>query len=242
MVVTGKLGAGQLPGVADVFPLRLQLPSCIVSTCGRTRRELPPEKRKRTIRSPAISARIPLVTQAAAGLQTKLYVGAQGDAHELEADRVAEQVMRMPAPESEPPCACGGSCTSCQAKQLSRKESSESDASDNFEAPPVVYKALARPGQPLDHADRSFMESRFGHDFAGVRVHTDSEAAESARPINARAYTVGSDIVFGAGEYAPGSDAGRHLLAHELTHVVQQTGGSSSSLSRYPVVPELSEH
>jgi hypothetical protein len=237
MVVTGKLGVGHCPELRT-FPVAPPA-SFLYSLDMRTYApRTPAGKEKANDPFTGHFSGIPLVTQAAAGLQTKLYLGAQGDSHELEADRVAEQVMRMPAPESEPPCACGGSCTSCQAKQLSRKESSESDANDGFEAPPIVYKALARPGQPLDQGDRSFMESRFGQDFAGVRVHADSEAADSARPINARAYTVGSDIVFGAGEYAPGSDAGRHLLAHELTHVVQQTGGSSSSLSRFPVDPE----
>lgn len=174
---------------------------------------------------------MPMMTQAPIGLQAKLFVGARGDAHEIEADRVAAQVMRMPEAETEHSCECGGHCASCQGKQLSRKQSAEHELSDNFEAPPVVYKALAKPGHPLDQADRSFMETRFGQDFASVRVHTDFDAAESARRINARAYTVGGDIVFGAGEYSPGSDAGRHLLAHELTHVVQQSSDSPSSPS-----------
>ena len=87
-------------------------------------------------------------------------------------------------------------------------------------------------GQPLDAATREFFSARFGHDFANVRVHADAEAAESARALNALAYTVGRDVVFGAGQYAPGTRAGQQLLAHELTHVVQQSG--AASLQRAP--------
>lgn len=91
-------------------------------------------------------------------------------------------------------------------------------------APPVVHDVLQTPGQPLDASTRGFMEQRFGHDFGKVRVHTDSRAAESAQAVNAVAYTVGRDVVFGAGQYAPHNREGQRLLAHELTHVVQQAG------------------
>jgi hypothetical protein len=83
---------------------------------------------------------------------------------------------------------------------------------------------LQAPGQPLDTATRAFMEPRFGYDFGRVRVHADVAAAESARSVNAVAYTVGRDVVFGAGQYAPGQEAGRKLLAHELAHTIQQEG------------------
>ncbi|MET0647360.1 MAG: DUF4157 domain-containing protein [Pyrinomonadaceae bacterium] len=95
------------------------------------------------------------------------------------------------------------------------------------EVPSVVGEVLSSPGEPLDAAARVFMEPRFGHDFSRVRVHADAKAAESARSVRALAYTVGNDVVFGAGQYAPGASAGRHLLAHELAHVVQQTGSLS---------------
>ena len=91
-------------------------------------------------------------------------------------------------------------------------------------APPIVHDVLSSPGQPLDPATRSFMEPRFSHDFSGVRVHTDGRAAASAREVSANAYTVGPNIVFGAGQFAPGTHEGRRLIAHELTHVVQQIG------------------
>ena len=89
-------------------------------------------------------------------------------------------------------------------------------------APPIVHDVLRSPGQPLNPNTRGFMESRFGHDFSQVRVHTDARAAESARAVNARAYTVGRDIAFGSGQYTPGSSTGQRLLAHELAHVMQQ--------------------
>jgi hypothetical protein len=80
-------------------------------------------------------------------------------------------------------------------------------------------------GSPLDTDTRGLMESRLGHDFSDVRVHTDGKAHESAQSINAQAYTVGSDVVFQSGKYEPATDSGRHVLAHELTHVVQQRSG-----------------
>lgn len=94
---------------------------------------------------------------------------------------------------------------------------------------PIVHEVLGSAGQPLDGVTRAFMAPRFGHDFSGVRLHTGPQAATSARAVGARAYTVGEQIVFGAGEFAPGSAAGRRLLAHELAHVVQQARGGGGS-------------
>lgn len=93
--------------------------------------------------------------------------------------------------------------------------------------PPSVGDALRTPGRTLDSSVRAQFEPQFGHDFSRVRVHTDRAAQESASSLNAHAYTLGEDVVFGAGEYAPHSDAGRSLLAHELTHVVQQANGTA---------------
>jgi hypothetical protein len=97
------------------------------------------------------------------------------------------------------------------------------------EVPPIVREVLSSPGQPLDKEARDFFEPRFRHDFSQVRVHTDSKAAESVQALNALAYTVGRDVVFGAGQYAPETIAGRRLMAHELTHVVQQGRTTSES-------------
>ena len=93
----------------------------------------------------------------------------------------------------------------------------------------TVPQAVSGSGGALDPAVRGEMEQRFGRDFSGVRVHTDPNAVASARALSARAYTVGADIVFDRGHYAPQSSTGKRLLAHELTHVVQQSGGKSSA-------------
>jgi hypothetical protein len=134
-------------------------------------------------------------------------------------------------------CACGGApgptgeCESCRKKHeakegtLQRKASNAEAAS---EVPPIVHEVLQSPGQPLEPDARGFMESRFGHDFSSVRVHTDSRAAKSAQAVNALAYTVGNNVVFDAGQHAPNSGAGRKLVAHELAHVVQQSGSAPS--------------
>jgi hypothetical protein len=99
-------------------------------------------------------------------------------------------------------------------------------ASESMNAAPLVGEVLSSAGEPLDRETQRFFSARFGHDFGSVRVHADSAAAESARSIHALAYTVGQDIVFGAGQYAPHTRAGQRLLAHELTHVIQQGGGA----------------
>jgi Domain of unknown function (DUF4157) len=139
-------------------------------------------------------------------------------------------------------CACGGSaglsgsCEACGKKQLQRRATDRTEIGGEAT---TVQQVLNSPGRPLDVATRSFMESRFGHHFSQVRVHTDAQAAESARSVRALAYTVGRDVVFGSGQYAPDSNLGQKLLAHELTHVVQQTAmpgaisTEAGSLSRY---------
>jgi len=102
-----------------------------------------------------------------------------------------------------------------------------SHSPQHSEAPPIVHDVLRAAGRPLDSAVREFMEPRFGHDFSRVRVHTDGGAANAAQAVQARAFTDGRNIVFGSGEYAPSTREGKRLLAHELTHVVQQSNGLS---------------
>src|SRR5262245_9799726 len=124
-------------------------------------------------------------------------------------------------------CACsqsassGGECSECRKKKLQRRAES-TPASVQHLAPPIVREVLQSPGQSLDVSTRGFMEARFGHDFSKVRVHSDAHASASARAVDAHAYTVGSHVVFGAGQYSPESEPGKSLLAHELTHVLQQ--------------------
>jgi hypothetical protein len=123
----------------------------------------------------------------------------------------------------------GGKCAECSKKQMSLQratQASESDTQNSGGVPPIVHDVLRSAGQPLDAQTRAFMEPRFGHDFSRVRVHTDARAAQSAQAVNALAYTLGRDIVFAAGHYSPRSSSGRLILAHELTHVVQQQGQS----------------
>jgi hypothetical protein len=125
-------------------------------------------------------------------------------------------------------CACGqhtsagGECEECKQKREGTLQRAAISPSPVHDVPPIVHEVLRSPGQPLDTATRAFMETRFGHDFSGVQVHTDAKAAESARAVNALAYTVGQDVVFGARQYAPHSAVGRRLVAHELTHTLQQ--------------------
>lgn len=166
-------------------------------------------------------------------LQTKLTINEPGDAFEQEADRLAERVMRTPAPDSPG----GGECRKCSTpgqddEMLQMKHVQPGDAGRTA-APPIVHEVLRSPGQPLDPATRAFMEPRFGHDFSRVRVHTGAMADESAGDVNALAYTVGSHVVFGAGRFAPGTRQGRRLIAHELTHVLQQ-GGGVAAIQRAP--------
>ena len=102
-----------------------------------------------------------------------------------------------------------------------------------------MHDVLRSAGRPLDAEARAYFEPRFGHDFGDVRVHANREAAESAREVGARAYTVGNHVVFGAGQYAPASAAGRQLLAHELTHVLQQASarpGAAGVVQRKPTI------
>lgn len=125
----------------------------------------------------------------------------------------------------------GGECGTCSKKRdatLQRSAINNRDSLDghvNVSVPPIVHEVLRSPGQPLDSATRAFMEPRFGHEFSRVRVHTDSQAAESAMAVNAVGYALGQDVVFGSGQYAPHTVSGKALLAHELAHVVQHDQG-----------------
>jgi LysM repeat protein len=125
--------------------------------------------------------------------------------------------------------------------------STSSPAPAHEKAPPIVHEVVSQPGAALDSATRGFFEPRLGHDLSNVRLHTDARAAASARAVDASAYTVGRGVVFGTAQYAPETYQGRHLLAHELTHVVQQNGrleqpglklGSPESPAEHELVAE----
>ena len=154
-------------------------------------------------------------------LQRKLAIGAADDPLEREADRVADQVMATsahPAVSSAPP----------------RIQRFMGQMTKDMGTPPAsVDRVLSSPGRPLDRAIQQDMGQRFGYDFSEVRVHTDLAAEQSARDVNANAYTVGHNIVFGTGQYLPATNIGKKLLAHELTHVLQQ-GGEPQVVQRDP--------
>ena len=145
-------------------------------------------------------------------LQRKLSIGAIDDPHEFEADRVAEQVMAMPTH-------AGVSSVTTHIQRYPGQLHGQMDT-----APSSVEHVLASSGRALEPMLRRDMEQRFGYDFSHVRIHTGQAAEQSARDVNAIAFTMGSNIAFAAGQFSPTTRGGRTLLAHELTHVVQQTG------------------
>jgi len=154
------------------------------------------------------------------GLQRKLAIGASNDPLEQEADRVADQVM-------------AAAVHSAVSNALPRIQCYAGQATEETDtAPASVDRVLAGSGRPLDPTLRQDMEQRFGNDFSQVRMHSGAAAEQSARDVNANAYTVGHNIVFGAGQFAPGTHGGRRLIAHELTHVVQQSGAQRIRLGR----------
>ena len=195
-------------------------------------------------------------------IQPKLRVSQPKDVFEQEADKVAEQVMRMTDPSGSvmPQGAAideeriARKCAACKMKeeegegeeedknlQISRKPSTTTiDASGleaSYKTTNEIDNIRASSGSLLDANTGEFMKSRFGgYDFSDVKVHTDRRAATSAQSVNALAYTVGNDIVFGEGQYAPNTLQGRRLLAHELTHVIQQSGahGMGVAVQRAP--------
>ena len=185
-------------------------------------------------------------------IQGKLTVGKPNDKYEQEADRVADEVMRMPEPQvqrqneedeeeemiqAKP---VGEQITPLVQRQVEPAEEEEAEPEKEEEetiqakvegqTPQVIpsleskINALQGGGQSLSKETRNFFEPRFGTDFSNVKIHTDSNANQLARSINARAFTRGNDVVFGGGEYSPENSGGKRLLGHELAHVVQQTG------------------
>jgi hypothetical protein len=153
--------------------------------------------------------------QKKSGLQRKLAIGASNDPLEREADRVADQVLAAPA----------HSTVSDAPPRIQRYAGQATGEVDT--APASVDRVLASSGRPLEPALQQDMGQRFGHDFSRVRVHSGTAAEQSAREVNAHAFTVGHNMVFGAGWFAPGTHEGRRLIAHELTHVVQQSSAQS---------------
>ncbi len=181
-------------------------------------------------------------------IQTKLAVSQPGDQYEQEADRVAEQVMRMQTPEALDETRSKLPDISRYARAVARQEEMEEetfsesnllslkevsgashDMSSELE---TRIESMRGGGHEMSTDLRAFFEPRFGRDFSNVRLHTDSGAGETAQQLNARAFTLGRDIAFAPGEYQPETPEGRRLMAHELTHVVQQSDSSVRTLMR----------
>jgi hypothetical protein len=179
-------------------------------------------------------------------IQTKLKINKPNNKYEQEADRAADKVMRMPKPKRS---FVNGHSSLVQwqaveekeagrTKRLQRQESEEEETAQSKGAslqPQTAsstvesgIQSLKGGGQPLPESTRSFFEARFGSDFSRVRVHTNSQAVGTAKSINAKAFTTGKDIIFGAGQYAPGTHEGKKLLAHELVHTIQQSRRSGT--------------
>lgn len=201
-------------------------------------------------------------------IQPKLKINPPGDKYEQEADRVADQVMRMPEPQvqrqvdgedeeetiqtksatDQNTSLIQRKCAECQQDEpLQRQKTDEQDDEDEILQPkrsldsvPSVASTISAKisnlrhskGQPLPQSVRAFMEPRFGHDFSNVRTHTNSQATALSHQINARAFTVGQHIFFNQSEFQPTTTAGQELLAHELTHTLQQ--GSNTNLTSAP--------
>ena len=155
-------------------------------------------------------------------IQTKLAVSEPGDIYEQEADRIADQVLAAPA----------DSAVSSAPPRIQRLSGQSKGIADT--APASVERVLFSSGRPLDPALQQDMGQRFGHEFSRVRVHTGGAAEQSAQDVNAQAYTVGHNIVFGAGRFSPESHEGRRLLVHELTHVLQQGSGLRWRVQKIP--------
>ena len=181
-------------------------------------------------------SQVPIGPSTAWAMQMKPLISQPGDSYERAADHVSEHVMRMPESQHQGICTCGGDCSGRQCgsdhEQLQMKPAS-TVSSGQVHASQSVHHLPNSPGEPLDASTRGFMESRFGHDFSQVRVHTDARAADSAKAIRARAYTAGYDVFFAASQFSPVSAEGKKLLAHELSHVLQQSNGATG-LQREP--------
>lgn len=169
-------------------------------------------------------------------VQAKLEIGEPDDEYEKEADRVADTVMRMPDPGANG--RVQRMCAGCE-----EEESLQRSAQPGVAAPAAGHEAAVRSvhgGRPLGEPERAFFEPRFGVDFSRVRIHEGAQADAAARSVGARAYTLGSDVVVRRDQPSFDSSSGRRLLAHELTHVVQQNGLGGAVLRRLEE-PDLDE-
>ncbi len=179
-------------------------------------------------------------------IQTKLEVGSPNDKYEQEADSVADRVINNAGNSSISESSPGiqRKCAACEEEEkvqrkhlnitpIIQKSGNEGGGVAN-DAISIQIAASKGGGTPMGESTKSFMENRFGNDFSGIRIHTDSNAIQLSQNLDAQAFTVGNDVFFNQGKYSPDSDSGKHLLAHELTHTVQQNGGMPKAVQTKP--------
>jgi len=171
-------------------------------------------------------------------VQPKLTINQPGDAYEKEADAMADKVMRMSYDNTEqsffkPAQNIQRKCQRCGEEAVKKKEQAGETTGAPHQTENYIH-SLSGKGRPLDAGEKDFFEPKFGHDLSNVQLHTDNEASQSAEQVNALAYTHGNNIVFRQGEYNPGTDSGKRLMAHELTHVLQQQNATGTKpVQRY---------
>jgi hypothetical protein len=188
----------------------------------------------------SLSAAITQEQRAVLPVQCKLTVGSANDPLEAEADAVADKVMDVPQNSF-----IQRKCSGCEEDEKAQRKPLASfiQKMDSSAGSTVVSESVGNQiestrgnGNTLDRSTKSFMESRFGTDFSSVRIHTGAYASKLSAGLNAQAFTVGNDIYFNAGKYTPQSSGGKYLLAHELTHTLQQKNQFTS------VQREITEH
>lgn len=182
-------------------------------------------------------SRVPVHARVLNNIQPKLEVNAPGDIYEQEADRVADQVMRVPEQPTLYKLRSHQNFNTELQQSNTRFSSNRLPVRASVVRPVLESRipALWGQGQPLPQSERAFFEPRFGMDFSTVHIHNGSKADVAAKQISARAFTFGSDIAFAAGQFKPGTPGGRRLIAHELTHVLQQSDSAAAAPNRTPV-------
>ena len=190
-------------------------------------------------------------------IMKKLQIGSANDSYEVEADNMANRVMYMKAPSKTNINPTGSlvqrKCEACEQEEKIQKKSlaesitpliQRSSTEKGGEASTHVENQINSSkgsGATMDGKTKTFMETRFGTDFSDIKIHTGSQAVQMSRELNAQAFTVGNDIYFNEGKYNPNSDSGKHLLAHELTHTIQQSSGIEKKVQRIPTQSGIEE-
>ncbi|SHN32821.1 DUF4157 domain-containing protein [Mucilaginibacter sp. OK098] len=234
MAIQHKPAVQKKPGEGEELPVQRKFFNAGVSTPLQAFQ--PIQKKEQTFDTNTASGtsnKVPFI-------QAKLTINAPGDQYEQEADAMADKVMRMPAnglpfsPSSSSIPPIQRKCSDCENdEKVHRKETSSQPVEAGNDVSSYV-SSLSSKGSPMPGDAKSFFEQRFGRDFSDVKIHDDGVAAKSAQSINALAYTHGNNIVFNQNQFSPETDSGKRLLAHELTHVVQQNVSLNKVVQKAP--------